>query len=386
MRKHFLDNMRWSVVLAVLVYHVFYNFNAEGVFGGLGSFAEVQYQDSIMYVLYPWFMILLFLVSGVCSRYALASKGPRAFVRSRTVKLLVPSTVGLFVFQWILGYFNTRIAGAWDSIPSFARYPVMVLSGVGPLWFIQLLWLYSLLAAVIYQIIPERIFPGQIFQEKDSQAAGSVTSAATSASGPAPASGLSRKLAVGLALLVGGFLLLWGAAQSQIDSPSTAQGLLNLYRPAFYIVPFLLGYFIFSDERVQDLLAGFSLPLLVAAIAGAVLYTLHYFGADYTSPACLQSVWTNLYAWVATLAMFGCYKRWADRTSPVADYLTRSSFGLYIVHMAVCTGLCFLLKDTGLPVWSIYCLALAGTAAGSVFLYELLRRIPVLRWCVFGIK
>lgn len=373
MRKHFLDNLRWSVVLMVLVYHVFYNFNAEGVFGGLGSFADVQYQDSIMYVLYPWFMVVLFLVSGVCSRYALASKGPGAFVRSRTVKLLVPSTVGLFVFQWILGYFNTRIAGAWDSIPSFARYPAMVLSGVGPLWFIQLLWLYSLLAAVIY-----KIFPGRVLLGGNSQSTVTVNQTSDA--------GLSRKLAPALALLVGGFLLLWGAAQSQIDSPSTAQGLLNLYRPAFYIVPFLLGYFIFSDERVQDLLAGFSLPLLVAAIAGAVLYTLHYFGADYTSPACLQSVWTNLYAWVATLAMFGCYKRWADRTSPVADYLTRSSFGLYIVHMAVCTGLCFLLKSSGLPVWSIYCLALTGTAAGSVFLYELLRRIPVLRWCVFGIK
>ena len=230
MRKHFLDNLRWSVVLMVLVYHVFYNFNAEGVFGGLGSFADVQYQDSIMYVLYPWFMVVLFLVSGVCSRYALASKGPGAFVRSRTVKLLVPSTVGLFVFQWILGYFNTRIAGAWDSIPSFARYPAMVLSGVGPLWFIQLLWLYSLLAAVIY-----RIFPGRISQEKNSQAAGSVTSAATSTSGRAQASGLSRKLASGLALLVGGFLLLWGAAQGQIDSPSTAQGLLNLYRSCLVI-------------------------------------------------------------------------------------------------------------------------------------------------------
>ncbi len=381
MRKHFLDNLRWSVVLAVLVYHVFYNFNAEGVFGGLGSFADVQYQDSIMYVLYPWFMVVLFLVSGVCSRYALASKGPREFVRSRTLKLLVPSTVGLFVFQWILGYFNTRIAGAWDSIPSFARYPAMVFSGVGPLWFIQLLWLYSLLAAVIY-----RIFPGRISSGENSRPAGGVSSAATSTSGRAQASELPRKLASGLALLAGGFLLLWGAAQSQIDSPSTAQGLLNLYRPAFYIVPFLLGYFIFSDERVQRLLSEISLPLLVAAVAGSVLYSLHYFGTDYTSPSCLQSVWTNLYAWVATLAMFGCYKRWADRTSPVADYLTRSSFGLYIVHMAVCTGLCFLLKSSGLPVWSIYCLALTGTAAGSVFLYELLRRIPVLRWCVFGIR
>ena len=41
MRKHFLDNLRWGTVLSVLVYHVFYLYNAEGVLGGVGAFSEV---------------------------------------------------------------------------------------------------------------------------------------------------------------------------------------------------------------------------------------------------------------------------------------------------------------------------------------------------------
>ena len=86
------------------------------------------------------------------------------------------------------------------------------------------------------------------------------------------------------------------------------------------------------------------------------------------------------------MSLFGLFKRRFDSTTPFAQYMTRSSFGLYIVHMSVCTGSCLLLKGTGLPLWLIYSLALIATFAGSVVLWEVLRRIPFVRWCVFGIK
>ena len=44
-RYYFIDNLRWVTVALVLIYHVFYNFNAQGVFGGIGGFAEEQWQD-----------------------------------------------------------------------------------------------------------------------------------------------------------------------------------------------------------------------------------------------------------------------------------------------------------------------------------------------------
>ena len=66
--------------------------------------------------------------------------------------------------------------------------------------------------------------------------------------------------------------------------------------------------------------------------------------------------------------------------------MTRSSYGLYIVHMTVCTSACLWLKSTALPLWLIYTLALIVTFAGSVALWEVLRRIPFVRWCLFGVK
>ena len=39
-RYLFIDNIRWVVVLLVLLYHVFYNYNTLGVFGGIDGIIE----------------------------------------------------------------------------------------------------------------------------------------------------------------------------------------------------------------------------------------------------------------------------------------------------------------------------------------------------------
>ena len=116
MRKYYLDNIRWVTVVLVVIYHVLYMYNGEGVLGGVGKITalDVQYYDIFLYAVYPWFMLLLFLVSGICSRYYLDSHTAKEFAKSRTRKLLIPSTVGLFVFQFIQGYISMSISDAFD--------------------------------------------------------------------------------------------------------------------------------------------------------------------------------------------------------------------------------------------------------------------------------
>ena len=124
MRKYYLDNIRWMTVVLVVIYHVIYMFNGVQLFGVIGPFSKVQYQDAFLYLVYPWFMTLLFVVSGMSARYYLENHSVKEFIKTRTRKLLVPSTIGLFVFQWILGYFNMKIGGAMDSM---AAVPKVVL-------------------------------------------------------------------------------------------------------------------------------------------------------------------------------------------------------------------------------------------------------------------
>lgn len=349
-RKYYLDNIRWMTVLLVLVYHVFYLFNGVGVLGGVGAFSEVQYQDAVLYIIYPWFMVLLFWIAGISARYSLERRSHKEFLKSRTVKLLVPATLGLFVFQWVVGYLNIKIGGGLEMIPKFILYPVCVISGIGPLWFIQLLWLFSLLLVVICKIDKRE----QFYR-------------------------FCGKANTGVILLLG--LLIWGAAQV-LNVP-----VITVYRFGIYFMAFLMGYFVFSHDKIQEKIERIRIPMLILAIVGAAAYTWYYFGENYTDSACLKSLFTNVYLWVVILAILGCFKAWGNRTNRFASYMTNASFGIYIVHYAVVLYGCYFFKNsTDLPVVLIYVIAMILTLVLSTVLYEILKRIPVLRYLILGMK
>ena len=364
-RYYFIDNLRWVCVILVLIYHVFYNFNSLGVFGAVcaGHFGPNQWQDIVCTALNPWFMTLMFVLAGASSRYALTRRSATEFRKERMRKLLVPSTVGLFVFGWVLGIVNISSGDGWalmpEGMPLWVKYLIACGSGTGHLWFLQDLLGFSLLLLALRKLIDA---------EKVDEWLGRLSDKALTL--------------VMVALLP----LLWMVSQTQIDNPSAAEGLLNLYRPAFYLVGFVVGYYIFSSERVHTFLAKRAVALMCVALMSAVAFCWKFYGADYTSAASLQSPLCNLYCWAMVLAMVGAFKRWADTTTPFASYITKSSFGIYVVHMAVCSWACFGLKGCALPEWSIYALALVATFAGSVVLWEALRRIPFVRWAVFGIS
>ena len=358
MRKAYLDNIRWGTVLLVVAYHVLYIFNASGVPGGIGGFSDVQYQDAPMYFVYPWFMVLLFVVAGMSSRYALGKLTHKEFISARTRKLLVPSTIGLFVLQWLVGYFNMAAGGAFaqmGDVPGSIKYLIMVVSGIGPLWFVQMLWLYSLLLVVLRKLDKRDKFYdlcGRAFGGK-----------------------------WGIVFLLLLALLVWGAAQIG-NVP-----VITVYRFGIYGVAFLLGYFVLSHDGVQETLETFALPLGIAALALGIGYVICYFGQNYTDAPSLQNLFINLYLWVAILAILGCGKKWLNGTSKFSAYMTKASFGIYITHYLPLIASAYLLKTyTSRPVPAIYLITAICTFGGSILLYEVIRRIPVLRYCVLGIR
>ena len=81
MRKLYIDNIRWITVVLVVLYHVIYMFNGIETFGVIGPFSDVQYQDAFQYIVYPWFMLLLFVISGMSARYELEHRSEKEFIK-----------------------------------------------------------------------------------------------------------------------------------------------------------------------------------------------------------------------------------------------------------------------------------------------------------------
>lgn len=350
MRKIYLDNIRWATVLLVLIYHVCYMFNGVGVLGGIPNAESIAVFDAFACIVYPWFMVLLFVVAGMSARYALQKRTGRQFIRERAVKLLVPSTLGLFVIHWITGYLNIKIGGGLAYMPKAMIYPISAVSGIGPLWFVQLLFVFSCLLVLL----------------KNADKTDKVWT-------------LCEKANLPILLLLS--IVIFGAAQV-LNMP-----VLTMYRFGIYFVSFLIGYYVLSHDKVQDALKKNSIPLLCAAAACAVSYMLRFYGSDYTAPACLKSVITNLYLWLAVLAIIGCFQTYCNRATAFSAYMTKSCYGLYILHYPVLIVACYVLHvyfDLP-PVWN-YAIALVTEIAVTVIAYEAIRRIPIARYLVLGIR
>ena len=362
-RKHWIDNLRWVTVLLVLFYHVIYFYNNKGVFGGIGGFGDYpeckQYQDVVMYILYPWFMPLLFLLAGISSRYALQKQSGKEWFSSRTRKLLVPSTIGLLVFHWMVGYFNTVVAareGVFDGVPAVGKYLIMAFSGTGPLWFIQVLWLLCIVLLLVRAIDRKDRFWNWC-----------------------------GKANLVVIILLG--VLFWVGEQTMVKNPrpESLDGLLNLYKPLFYLVPFLMGYFVFSHDEAQEKIRKAWIPLMACAVIAGTVLVVTTFGQDNTSPRYLGSPLNCLYGWLMCLAMMAWFKARFDGTNRFATYMTRSSYGIYIVHYLVIASFGYTMKMyTSLAPWMMYVILTIAVFTLSPLIYEVLRRIPFVRWCVLG--
>lgn len=350
MRKSYLDNIRWATVILVLIYHVFYMFNGVGVLGGIPGAANIPVFDMAACIIYPWFMVLLFVIAGMSARYALQKRTEKQFIKERAVKLLIPSTLGLFVIHWITGYLNIKMGGGLAYIPPALVYPISVISGIGPLWFIQTLFIFSCVLV--------------LFRKMDK--ADKVWT-------------LCEKANLPVILLL--FLLIFGAAQI-LNMP-----VLTMYRFGIYFASFLIGYYVFSHEKVQEIIEKICIPMLCLAIVGVVFYGFYYGGSDYASPACLQSMITNLYLWIVVLAIIGCGRKYFNRETTFTRYMTKSSFGIYILHYPVLISVCYVLQyHLDFPaIWN-YVIALVVEISMTFAVYEVIKRIPVIRYFVLGIK
>ncbi len=348
MRRTYLDSIRCATVLLVVLYHVVYQFNSVGCISNLDE-PGIPQMDALLYFVYPWFMGLLFVVAGVSARHSLCKRSAREFLRERLRRVLLPSIAGMFLLGWICGWVTNQYTDLFlgAEVPPVVRYVIYCFCGIGPLWFLHELFLFSVLLVLLRRIDRNH--------RLDALAA--------------------RVPVWGLVPLV---IPAW------LCSGLLVTPVIEVYRNGFYLLLFLLGYYLFSQERVIDALAKAAVWLVPLTAVFGVWYTLHWFGENYASQQCLNSISTNGYAWLGILAALGAGKRWGDRTS-VLTRLHPYSFAVYVLHNPLLVLLGWLVcSRTTLPVAAVYLIVLLLEALVLPVMIVLVRRIPVVRTLLLG--
>lgn len=351
MRKTYIDNIRWITVVIVVVYHVIYMFNGVTQFGVIGPLRESQPQDAFLYMVYPWFMLLLFVISGMSARFELDQKNTKQFLKDRTRKLLVPSTIGLLVFGWVMGYYSMLIAGSLEqmsAVPKPVLFLIMCVSGTGPLWFIQLLWVFGVLLLLVRKLEKNRFYK------------------------------LCEK--TNFPILLACAVPIYLSAQI-LNTP-----MIVVYRFGIYGFGFFVGYFVLYHDKVMDALEKNWIVAGALAVISGIVFVVMYWGQSYPDHQVLDSVVCNVYAWFGTLGVLAFMKKWGNFENDFSRWMRKKSWGLYIFHYLPIVVTAWYLKSL-VPVMApvlVYLIVAVAAFAGAFALYEVISRIPVVRWCVLG--
>lgn len=116
-RSYYLDHLRVISILLLFPVHTFMIWNDYGqkfyIWGG-----ENRILSSLMILINPWFMPILFVIAGICAKYSLEKRTIKEFVHERVQKLFIPFICGLvlivpfqtlFARKFFYGYEGTVI-------------------------------------------------------------------------------------------------------------------------------------------------------------------------------------------------------------------------------------------------------------------------------------
>ena len=352
MRKYYLDNIRYFTIIIVVLFHVVFMYNGQSIPGVVGAFHENQIQDIFQYIVYPWIMILLFIISGISSNLYL--KKYNNFFYDRTVKLLIPSTLGIFVFGWSQGYYNMKLSEADLKIPKdinkFLYFLIMCISGTGVIWFNQVLWINSVLLLFIRKFKKNKLYT------------------------------FLNDIEINAFFIILLGLGLFFSAQI-LNTPK-----IVVYRFGVYGYSFFIGYFIFSNEKNTKYLEINYIYLLIISFIFGVLYINKYNGLNYALKEIFGSVLSIGYAWFSCLTILGIGKKFFDSEYKFTLFMRKKSYGIYVFHYLFLSSSAYYLKEySNFYPFIQYILVCISSLIGSIFLFDIMKKIPYIRWCVLGI-
>ena len=370
-RLVFIDNVRWAAISMVVVMHAAVTYSPFGSWyfrehprldlPALVAFGTYQsFQHAVA-------MGLLFGIAGCFAGAAVDRKGPAGFLRERAVRLGLPLLAYTLAIGPLTEYY---VAQSWRTREGFAAAWLRHLasgelaSGSGPLWFCLVLLGFSLgyagLRTLRRRPPPNRTWP---------------------VPGPIAVAGVAVVMAA--ATFTVGIVAPHGGTVLNVDIHDFPQ----------YPLMFAAGVLAWRHDwlprlaaRAGGLWLGTGLlttgALWAALIlgGGALTGELSAYGGGWHWQAAGMDLWRSVTCLTLSVGILALARDHCDRQGPVARFLTRNAFGVYVVHAPILVVITRALHDWPVGVAAKFLFAsAAGIAASFLFVGFVMRRTPGLR-------
>jgi len=362
-RRPDVDGLRVLLFAGLIAYHLGLVYAAWSPYA-LKSAHTAPWVEGLLLLTHPWRMCLLFLISGVATRFAVDKLGASRLFVSRSAQLLPPLLFGIVFLVPIQTYLTLvktegYAKGYLAYVPElFAHGHTLALNGhrvdvpvYAHLWFVFYLWAYMLVLAATLWAAPRWVGWAQARLER---------------------------------LLSGAGLLLWPLAllimiELALFPPFgvTLHFHDDWYNHAISFGMLLFGFVAARSETLWDGFARLRWVGLGLAVAGWAGYALLWGGqgipefVERSNPA--MQILYPVERWGAIVAVLGFARVHLTRTGGVVRYLNGGMFTYYIIHQPAMVMMIHNVTPLGLHAGVEAAVVLAGTVALCGVAYELAR-------------
>ena len=236
-------------------------------------------------------------------------------------------------------------------IPDPIKYIIFSLIGIGPLWYAHVLFIASLLIVLIRKIDKNKKL--DILFSK-----------------------------INLPILFLLVLLVWGSSFI-LNTP-----VVTVYRFGIYLLMFLLGYYIFSNDKIVEKLEKISIPMGIITLILGITFTIVNYGANFGSNEFLTNIFTNIYIWFVILSTFGLAKKFLNFENKFTKYMNKNNFSFYVLHYTIQIVIAFVLVEYVKFNHFLfnYIILFIGTIIILPIATEILKRIPIVNRLLLGVS
>lgn len=307
--------------------------------------------------IHQFHMPLLFYVSGAATYFSLKKRETGQYIKERFLKLLIPAIAGLIIIIPPITYITQIAKGNsinfWQHFINFWQFGNADLTGMdgkftpAHLWFLLFLFVFSLIGLPFFSLLKKEGSVGIVKRVID-------------------------KTGIPIIIFVT-FIV--------ITSTATLNNLGDK-NPVCYFLIFFCGYLFTIDDRFQHTIDKYVWLFLLTGIACEIIRQFSY---SFISNGTIVFILSILNRWMWLLTILGLGHRYLNKNNNTLKYLSSASYPFYIFHLLLNTVVGFYIIKLPFGAGIKYSLIVMLTIISTFLVYEIVKRIPVIRF-LFGIK